>query len=226
MDTSRFLGQPSSSSSDTEINYTKQLKQRKCSVPGCGSTDHDKRNCQLVKSNQNRQIIAPTFLAKNAPRRKSNNATETIGDDLDNEDIHERTETQQDNYNNWNNCFSKQRISQWGSQWVMQMMRSTRFEDILACLHWTNTVGISQREKDAKSKQNCYWSIQGFLDGMAERCMALFNPGQKLDVDESCFSFLGLSLLDGLPLRYRSKSQLMLSCSSVFMLLVVIIQLS
>jgi hypothetical protein len=326
---SQFMGQQSSSSSNTEINSTNQLKQRKCSVSGCGSTDHDKRNCPIIKNNQNRPITEPNIVkAKKVAKRKSSNAAETINDDSDNEDMQERTEVQEDNYNpddsahfdgaandydsdapddndvlrstnyayawkkvdvidltidddedapplepldrpgvdqlpedltgrnpgpvipldasytphgffelfftigilyrfveetnkfaaakgrrNWRPLsipelktffaivlflgiivFPSRALiwdSQYGSQWVMQMMRSNRFEDILACLHWTNTIGISQRERDAKSKENCYWSIQGFLDGMAERCLALFNPGQKLDVDESCFSFLG-----------------------------------
>ena len=78
-----------------------------------------------------------------------------------------------------------------GHQFVMQMMTKTRFEDILSCLHWESAHGMGQQERSQKNKANSFWSVQSFLDYLAERCRAHYNPSQRTDVDESCFDFKG-----------------------------------
>jgi hypothetical protein len=54
------------------------------------------------------------------------------------------------------------------------------------------------------------WSVQGFLDKLAEYCRATYNPPQKLDVDEQCFDFksrfIGKLYNASKPAKYHLKN--------------------
>lgn len=73
-----------------------------------------------------------------------------------------------------------------GSKWLPTVMSKTRFEAILACLHWTNAFKMPQEERKLKNKADCFWTIKTFLDIINSKLLFHYSPKQKLSGDEAC----------------------------------------
>ena len=78
-----------------------------------------------------------------------------------------------------------------GSDFVKRIMSFRRFRDILECWHWYNAENMRLAERAAKNKEDPFSSIEPFLEMLSNNFTGAFTCGQKIDVDESCFSFKG-----------------------------------
>jgi hypothetical protein len=94
-----------------------------------------------------------------------------------------------------------QRRMYWGNtkytqSFVKKTMSGPRFEEILKYMHWIDTSGMSEAQKAANNKENSFWSVEGFLDKLAQNCQSNYNLGFEIDIDEMCIHFKG---------RHRAK---------------------
>jgi hypothetical protein len=68
--------------------------------------------------------------------------------------------------------------------YVESLMSERRFREILACLHWENTAGLSSAEKKARKDQDCFWNLATLMEKIDKSFQDYFNLGQVCDIDE------------------------------------------
>ena len=81
--------------------------------------------------------------------------------------------------------------NKYGSPWVRSMMFQERFEVILKNWRWVDTSLLTDAERKQKNKENCFWTVESFLDGLSATFLSCYNPHQKANIDEGCFPFKG-----------------------------------
>ena len=79
----------------------------------------------------------------------------------------------------------------YGNEWVKSTMSKVRFDSILTRWSYVDTTMISNAERAAKNKDNCFWTVQGFLDSFAVCCRRCYKPYGRVNVDEGVFGFKG-----------------------------------
>lgn len=83
------------------------------------------------------------------------------------------------------------KTGKYSSPWIRSMMYEHRFEQLLRAWHWTDTSELSQKEREDRNKDNCFWSVQGFLDTLSDNFLEWYNPYWKCNIDEGVFGFKG-----------------------------------
>jgi hypothetical protein len=79
----------------------------------------------------------------------------------------------------------------YGNEWVKSTMSKVRFDSILTRWSYVDTTMISNVERASKNKDNCFWTVQKFLDSFAEHCRSYYKPYGRVNVDEGVFGFKG-----------------------------------
>ena len=104
----------------------------------------------------------------------------------------------------------------YGSDWIKSTMSFNRFDAILRNWSYEDTTKESLRSRGEKNKENCFWTVQGFLDLLAGSCLRYYNPCYKANVDEGVFPFKGRHRArcynPGKPEKWHFKSYC-LNCS-------------
>ena len=79
----------------------------------------------------------------------------------------------------------------YGNEWVKSTMNKVRFDSILTRWSYVDATMISNLERATKNKDNCFWTVQGFLDSFAACCRRYYKPYGRVNVDEGVFGFKG-----------------------------------
>jgi hypothetical protein len=79
----------------------------------------------------------------------------------------------------------------YGSVHIKAHMTKWRFHEILRCWHYQSNALISRAERANKNKADPFWVVRGFLTHLNTQFGSMMNLGQKICIDESCFSFKG-----------------------------------
>jgi hypothetical protein len=74
--------------------------------------------------------------------------------------------------------------SKYYNEWVASSMSCGRFEVVMYCLHWTNTLALTDAEKREQSQIDSFWCVSGFLEHLRTKFQQYYTPGQDVDVDE------------------------------------------
>jgi hypothetical protein len=75
--------------------------------------------------------------------------------------------------------------------WAAALMPVRRFEAILNNWHWTDASSLSDEERRARNRANCYWTVQGFCDLLCKSFEEHYTCPQCFDVDEQCIPWKG-----------------------------------
>lgn len=75
-------------------------------------------------------------------------------------------------------------VPKYGNEWIKSTMETGRFDSILTGWSYVDTTMISDAERANKDRDNCFWTVQGFLDSFALCCRRYFKPYGRINVDE------------------------------------------
>jgi hypothetical protein len=78
--------------------------------------------------------------------------------------------------------------------WAATVMTCKRFEAIMHSWHWMDSSHIAEAERKEKNKANPFWSVQGYLDAIAQNFREYYICPQCFDIDEQCIPWKGRHL--------------------------------
>ena len=79
----------------------------------------------------------------------------------------------------------------WGDPHVRRVMSRDRFTAIRNNYTWMDTTGVSPAEREAKNKEDGFWTIAKLFDDLKKNYQFYYAPHRHMAVDEMCVFFKG-----------------------------------
>ena len=79
----------------------------------------------------------------------------------------------------------------YGDEFVQKTMTRSRFHAIQRNLHWIDTSGVSEAERNSNNKVDSFWTLKTFLLGLASNYRRFYSVDRDLDIDEMTVPFKG-----------------------------------
>ncbi len=74
---------------------------------------------------------------------------------------------------------------------VYSRMQYARFCAITSALHYRNTAGWTDEERQQQKEADCFYVVTPFVTDLAKTCRQAYRPLQHLSIDEQCIPFKG-----------------------------------